>query len=172
MAAQAMVDSPRHASRVAPAQLEPPCATHALACCAGTNVDFTVRLPTKEFLMQKLALSAALVSVALLSGCASILNDKTQRINVVSSNGKTFDGTIDGVPFTGPGIVSIPRSSSSKIISVSTAGCTKQTALESNLDIKFLGNVLIPYFGSTGSTIDYSTDKMWKYAENAIVSCN
>jgi hypothetical protein len=122
--------------------------------------------------MKKLAMATVMGSVLLMTGCASILNDKAQKVNVASSNGKAFEGNIDGAPFTGPGIVPVPRSGSGKIVSVTTAGCTKQTALESNFDLKFFGNMLIPYFGSTGSTIDYSTDKMWKYSENVVISCN
>ena len=120
--------------------------------------------------MQKLALSAALVSVALLSGCASILNEKTQQINIASSTGKPIQGTVDGMPFTAPGIVTVQRQKSSKIISVDTAGCTKQTSLENNVDLKFFANLLIP-FGTFGSTTDYSTEKMWKYSESVVISC-
>lgn len=119
--------------------------------------------------MQKLALSAALVSVALLSGCASILNEKTQQINVAASNGKAISGTVDGVPFTGPGIVSVQRQKASKIFNVDTAGCAKATTVENSVDPKFFINILSG--GAFGSTTDYSTDKMWKYADNVVISC-
>lgn len=120
--------------------------------------------------MKKLALVAAMGSVLLMTGCASILNDKTQQINVSSSNAKPIQGTVDGVPFTAPGIVSVQRQKSTKIISVETPGCTKQTALENNVDLKFFANLLIP-FGTFGSTTDYSTEKMWKYSENVVIAC-
>ncbi len=119
--------------------------------------------------MQKLALSAALVSVALLSGCASILNEKTQQVNVSSSNGKAIKGTVDGVPFTGPGIVSLQRQKASKIFNVDTAGCAKQTTVENDVDPKFFINILSG--GTFGSTTDYSTEKMWKYSDNVVISC-
>lgn len=119
--------------------------------------------------MKKIALLASVVTVGLLSGCASILNDKTQQINVGSSNAKEIQGTVDGVPFKGPGVVTVTRTKSSKIINVETAGCTKQTALESNVDPKFFINILTG--GGLGSTTDYATEKMWKYNENVVIAC-
>lgn len=119
--------------------------------------------------MQKLALSAALVSVALLSGCASILNEKTQQVNVSASNGKPIKGSVDGVPFTGPGIVTVQRQKASKVFNVDTDGCAKQTSVENSVDPKFFINILSG--GAFGSTTDYSTEKMWKYADNVVISC-
>lgn len=119
--------------------------------------------------MKKIALTAALASVVLMSGCASILNEKTQQINVTSSNAKEIQGTIDGAQFKGPGVVSVLREKRSKIINVETAGCTKQTALESNVDPKFFINILTG--GGLGSTTDYATEKMWKYNETVVIAC-
>lgn len=119
--------------------------------------------------MQKLVLSAAMVSVALLSGCASILNEKTQQVNVSSSTGKDIKGTVDGIPFTAPGIVSLQRQKASKIFNVDTAGCAKQTSVENTVDPKFFINLLSG--GTFGSSTDYSTEKMWKYADNVVISC-
>ena len=80
-----------------------------------------------------------------------------------------FAGTIDGVPFAGPAIVSVQRQKASKIVAVDTAGCAKQTVLENTVDPKFFVNILGG--GAFGSTTDYSTEKMWKYADNVVVSC-
>lgn len=120
--------------------------------------------------MKKLALYAALGSVVLMTGCASILNDKTQPVNVSSSNGKQITGSIDGIPFQAPGVVNFYRDKKAKIVTTDTPGCTKQTVAESNVDLKFFINVLIP-FGTFGSTSDYASDKMWKYSDNVVVSC-
>lgn len=121
--------------------------------------------------MKKLAIAAMMGSVVLMTGCASILNEKTQQINVSSSNGKPIQGTIDGVPFNGPGVVSVLREKRAKIINVETAGCTKQTAVESNVDTKFFINIFGGGFGASSSTTDYATDKMWKYTDSIVVSC-
>ncbi len=122
--------------------------------------------------MKKFALSCSLIAAVLASGCASILNDQNQQVNVMSGNGKPIQGTVDGQSFTGPGMVSVKRDKGAKIFNVTTEGCAKMTAAESNVDLKFFGNVLIPYFGSTGSTTDFSTGKMWRYSETIVIPCS
>lgn len=111
-----------------------------------------------------------LVAVAFLfTGCATILNDEYQRINVSTSNNKEIKGSIDGVPFTGPGIISVKRAKADKILMVDNPACTKQTYLKSDVDMKFFINVLTG--GPFGSTTDYATEKMWKYTDQVIIPC-
>lgn len=117
--------------------------------------------------MKKLILIAA--SSLFFAGCATILNDETQRISVTTSNNKEVKGNIDGIPFTAPSIVSVKRSKSDKIINIENSACTKQTLLASQVDLKFFINVLTG--GTTGSTTDYATEKMWKFQENVIIPC-
>jgi uncharacterized protein YceK len=119
--------------------------------------------------MKKFAICATLASIVLMSGCASILNEKTQQINVSSSNGKAIKGSVDGNSFTGPGIISVNRAKASKIFNVDTEGCVKQTAVENNVDPKFFINILSG--GTFGSSTDFATEKMWKYADNVVISC-
>jgi hypothetical protein len=119
--------------------------------------------------MKKLAAYALMSSVVLMTGCASILNEKTQQINVSASNGKPFQGTIDGIPFSGPAVVTVQRAKASKIVAVETPGCAKQTLVDNSVDTKFFINVLSG--GPLGSSTDYATEKMWKYADNVVVSC-
>ena len=104
-----------------------------------------------------------------MSGCASIMNEKTQTINVASSNGNPIEGTINGMPFKGPGPVQVVRENKAKLIEVSTPGCTKSTSMENDVDPKFFVNVLSG--GPFGSSTDYGTEKMWKYAENVTIAC-
>lgn len=111
----------------------------------------------------------ALASALALSGCASILNEKTQQINVSSSTGGEIKGTVDGASFTGPGIVNVTRENKNKVIVAQTPGCAKETVIEKNVDPKFFVNILSG--GAFGSTTDYSTEKMWKYSENVVISC-
>ena len=112
-----------------------------------------------------LTLAAAMV----LSGCATILNEDTQNINVSSSNGKAIQGSIDGVPFTGPGIVTVKRENKDKILLSTTPGCTPQTALNKSVDSKFFVNIISG--GVFGSTTDYSSEEMWRYDESVVVAC-
>lgn len=119
--------------------------------------------------MKKLAFVSACVAVSFLSGCASILNEKTQPINISASNGKEAVGTIDGQAFKTPGIVSVTRENKNKIAVVTTEGCAKETLMEKSVDSKFWINILTG--GVWGSSTDYSTDKMWRYSENIVISC-
>lgn len=119
--------------------------------------------------MKKLALYALIAAATLTTGCASILNETTQQVNVSASNGKPFTGTVDGVPFQAPGVIAFTRAKAAKVVTTDTAGCAKQTAVESNVDPKFFINILSG--GAFGSTTDYATEKMWKYSDNVVVSC-
>jgi len=112
---------------------------------------------------------AGIASFIALSGCASILNEDTQKVNISASNGKEIQGNIDGTPFKGPGVVSLKRDKAAKIVTAETEGCTKQTVVDSSVDSKFFINILSG--GAFGSSTDYSTGKMWKYADNVVVNC-
>jgi hypothetical protein len=119
--------------------------------------------------MKKIAFAIACISAVALSGCASILNEKTQPVNVSGSNGKPIEGSIDGVAFTGPGVVNVPRENKDKILVTDTAGCVKETAMPKSVDTKFFINIISG--GVFGSTTDYSTEKMWRYSESVVVAC-
>ncbi len=117
----------------------------------------------------KLNSVGALLIVLTLTGCASILNDQTQPINVSSSTGSNISGTVNGAPFKGPGVVNLVRENKNKIFVTETEGCTKETVAEKSVDMKFFINVLSG--GPLGSSTDYATDKMWKYDENVVINC-
>jgi hypothetical protein len=119
--------------------------------------------------MKKSTLFTASLTISLLSGCASILNEQTQPINVTSSTGNPITGSIDGVAFKAPGIVNVTRSDKDKVVKVDTEGCQKETLAPKSVDSKFYINILSG--GVFGSSTDYSTEKMWKYQENIVVSC-
>lgn len=111
----------------------------------------------------------ASASVVLITGCASILNDKEQRINVTTSTGKSVSGTVNGQAFSAPGIVNVARENKNKVFAVDDAACTRETVAEKSVDPVFFINVLSG--GPFGSTTDYSTEKMWKYAETVTITC-
>ncbi len=117
----------------------------------------------------KTVVTLAIAAALALTGCATILNEETQNINVSSSNGQPIKGTIDGVPFTGPGIVTVKRENKDKVLVADTEGCAQQTALNKSVDSKFFINVISG--GVFGSTTDYSTEEMWRYDESIVISC-
>ncbi|MBV1774981.1 hypothetical protein KSF73_04560 [Burkholderiaceae bacterium DAT-1] len=118
----------------------------------------------------KLASTLALAAVIGLSGCATILNEPTQTVNVSSSTGSPIKGSIDGTPFTAPGPVQVKRANANKVVIVETDGCAQQTVMEKSVDTKFFINILSG--GAFGSTTDYTTEKMWKYNDSVVVSCS
>jgi len=117
----------------------------------------------------KSVITLAITAAFVLSGCATILNEDTQNINVSSSNGKAIQGTIDGTPFNGPGIVSVKREDKDKVIFTSTTGCANQTALNKSVDTKFFINIISG--GVFGSTTDFASEDMWRYDESVVISC-
>lgn len=119
--------------------------------------------------MKKTVLTSLCIATVILSGCASIMNEKTQPINVSASNGKEVTGTIDGQAFKTPSIVNVTRENKDKIVLTNTEGCAKETSMEKSVDSKFYINILTG--GVWGSSTDYGTDKMWRYSENIVISC-
>lgn len=120
--------------------------------------------------MKKQVLTAvALSSILLASGCATIINDETQRINIQSTSGVKFSGNIDGTPFQGPGIVEVQRANMNRTINVETEGCAEQTVLNKKVDPVFFINIITG--GVFGSTTDYASEEMWKYDDSVTVNC-
>ena len=119
--------------------------------------------------MKKLVLLAS-ASALLASGCSTILNDETQRINVSSSNNQPIEGTINGQPFSGPAVIELKRAREDAIIFVQTEGCREQTLASSSVDPKFFINILSG--GSLGSTTDYASGHMWQYESNVVINCS
>ena len=117
--------------------------------------------------MKKILIAAA--TLALLSGCSSIINDKNQQVNVTTSNGAEVKGTVNGMPFSAPGIVALSRENKSKVFVTEGTNCAKETVAEKTVDPIFFVNLLSG--GPIGSSIDFGTEKMWKYADNIAISC-
>ena len=114
-------------------------------------------------------LFAATTVLALLSGCSSIINEKTQQVNVSTPNGQKVTGTVNGQAFTAPGVVALVRENKNKVFTTDTAECKSETVAEKTVDPIFFINVISG--GPLGSTTDYSTEKMWKYADNVTLNC-
>ena len=103
------------------------------------------------------------------AGCASILNEKTQTINVRTSNNAAITAEADGKSFTTPGTVTVMRQKAALTVSTTTPGCAATTNVNSEVDGKFWINILSG--GFFGSSTDYGTDKMWRYADPIVISC-
>lgn len=119
--------------------------------------------------MKKILGLSVVVSVVLMTGCASILNDKTQMVNITASNGAKVTATADGKTFQTPAIVNLERSKSAKIITTSDSNCNPQTLAARKVDPTFFINILSG--GAWGSTTDYVTEKMWMYDNNLVIAC-
>lgn len=103
----------------------------------------------------------------LFSGCATILDGKTQKINLDSK--KEYKVDINGQEYTSPGIIELKRSDKDGILKIKE--CEKQMLLKKEVNPTFFVNLLSA--GAFGSTTDYSTDAMWKYdQDNVKVSCD
>lgn len=119
--------------------------------------------------MKYLGKLAALVAITSITGCATILNEEHQKVNIVSSNAQEFSGTIDGQPFQGPGVVEMKRANADKVILVDTAGCVKETVATKSVDPVFFVNILSG--GALGSTTDFASEKMWTYEDTIEIVC-
>ena len=117
----------------------------------------------------KLVLATA-AAIALLSGCSTIINDKTQQVNVSTPNNQKVTGTVNGQAFSAPGVVALVRENKSKVFVSDSPDCKGQTVAEKTVDPIFFVNILSG--GAFGSTTDYASEKMWKYSENIVLSCN
>ena len=113
--------------------------------------------------------SFAVFALVTMSGCASIINEKTQKINVTTSSGDEVEVLIDGMPFEAPGIATVTRAKADKIVTTKNKKCTASTIMPSSVDSVFWINILSG--GVFGSTTDYSTEKMWKYQDSVTITC-
>jgi hypothetical protein len=114
--------------------------------------------------MKKIALiSAVIASSVLFTGCATILDGKTQKINLSSSKPVAVD--IGGQQFSSPGVITLQRSGEDKVLKVKDCG-DKTVLLKKEVNPTFFVNILSG--GVFGSTTDYSSDAMWKYDQSNI----
>ena len=114
---------------------------------------------------QKVLLALLTGSAVLFSGCATILSDKQQQINLISSKPRVVE--INGQTFNAPNIVTLQRPSTNGILKVSD--CNKTIMMEKVINPMFYVNILFIY----GTSTDLSTGALWKYDQTNInVDCN
>lgn len=105
----------------------------------------------------------------IMSGCASIINEKTQQVNVQTPNNQKVSGTVNGQAFNAPGVVALVRENKNKVFVTDSAGCKSETVAEKTVDPIFFINLVSG--GPFGSTTDFATEKMWKYSDNVVLNC-
>lgn len=118
-------------------------------------------------LVKVMCVSSAMVVA---TGCASIITDDTAFINVRTSNGEETKITIDGQDYNAPGLVTVAKTGTDKIVIAQNSNCDRETLVEKEIEPAFWGNILTG--GLLGSTTDNATDKMWTYSDSVVVNCS
>lgn len=113
---------------------------------------------------------AAVIALTV-TGCATVLNDKNQNVNIVTSTGQKADIVVDGQPVQAPAVALLRRSKSDQLITTRDPKCNQTTIASSSLDNVFFINLLSGYSSTSGSTTDFATGEMWKYQDNVVISC-
>ncbi len=109
---------------------------------------------------------SVVVAGMLLTGCATIMTGKTQKINLTSQKPQTVE--IDGVEYKAPAIVTLEKEDKDKVLTVKE--CNKKILLKKEIEPTFWVNILLG--GVFGSTTDYASKSMWKYEpDNIDVDC-
>jgi hypothetical protein len=113
--------------------------------------------------MKKLFVIAA---IGALSSCSSIINGSKQIVTI-ESNVKGADININGssigtTPYTGP----IKRSGTTVVRVAKTGYSSKTITMSADIEPIFWGNIIVG--GVFGSSTDYGTGAMYKYAPATI----
>ena len=101
-----------------------------------------------------------LLSIGILSSCATLFNEDYQQVNIVTSTGEKTKVKVDGQIVEAPDVVKVPRSQDPLIIKTSGKRCAKRTIARSEVASVFWINILSS--GPFGSTTDYMSDDMWE----------
>ncbi len=113
-----------------------------------------------------------IISVLVLSACATMFNGTTKNINVMTSNGDKVTADITSKSgmqtVTLPSIISVDKGNVAITISVKEDKCHRQTVYmaDNHLDMFFLGNAF-NYF--IGTSTDIPNGAMWTYDDNIVV---
>ena len=108
--------------------------------------------------------------ILMFQGCATILEDDTQSLNVRTSNNKAVTISVGGQSAVTPTSITVDRDGSKIAVTTGAEGCSSSTAVDREVDTTFFVNILSG--GVYGSTTDYATGKMWEYENDIVVNCN
>jgi hypothetical protein len=124
----------------------------------------------EAIMKSKKVLGTAVLISMLSSGCATILSDDEQKINVTTSNGKSIQVEVDGRTFDAPGIIEVKRENKDKVLVTKSDSCVKEVSMNKKVAPVFFVNIL--GLGVFGSSTDYGTQKMWSYQDTVSVNCH
>lgn len=116
-----------------------------------------------------ISMASAVLLVSITSGCATILNDDSQKVNITTSTGEKADLSVNGRKVTAPAVIDVPRSKNPLVIRSVDGKCADETIANNEVDTVFWINILTG--GPFGSTTDYASEKMWRYDDSVEVSC-
>ena len=119
------------------------------------------------FKLAKILLISSIFELA--TGCASIVTGDSAFINVRTSTGEKIQVTVDGQEYNAPGLITVAKTGTDKIIIANNDNCDRETLAEKEIELAFWGNIITG--GFLGSTTDSATDKMWTYSESIVVNC-
>jgi hypothetical protein len=108
-------------------------------------------------------------TLVIMTGCASIITDESAFVNVRTSNGEQVKISIDGQDYNAPGLITVAKTGTDKIIIAHNDNCDRETLAEKKIEPAFWGNIITG--GFLGSTTDSATGKMWTYSESIVVNC-
>lgn len=111
-------------------------------------------------LLKMVSLTIIVSFSVLFSGCATILSDKTQKINLISSKPQKVE--INGQLFNAPNIIELQRPSSDGILKIPE--CNKTILMPKKMNNVFFANIFFIY----GSSTDLSTGALWEYDQTNI----
>ena len=117
---------------------------------------------------KSLLLTTSLGMAVMFSGCATILDGKTQKISV-NSNPSGIGFNLDGKNYSTPAIISVKRENKDKLLKIENKKCQRTILLNKKVNPTFFVNILSG--GAFGSTTDYATGAMWKYDDNVNINC-
>jgi uncharacterized protein YceK len=117
-------------------------------------------------MLVKKLLICALIASGLLSGCATIIDGKTQKINLETSKPTTV--AINGQQYSAPSVIALDRSDKDAILV--NQECNKTILLAHKINPTFFVNILSG--GVIGSTTDFASGSAWEYDKSNInVEC-
>ena len=123
--------------------------------------------------MKKIYSFILIAGSLLSSGCATILNDDVQTLNVHTTNNTATTAAVGGYQINTPTAIKVERAKDNLVITTNNNKCQPVTTIESKLSPLFWYNAVLPASGLYGSTTDYATGNMWEYEKTDLfINCN
>ena len=122
--------------------------------------------------MKKIYSSILIASIFLGSGCATILNDDVQTLNVHTTSNTATTATVGGYQINTPTAIKVERAKDNLVITTNNNKCQPVTTIESKVSPTFWYNGFLTGFVAYASTTDYATGNMWAYDTDVVINCN